>query len=195
MATDLTISQAALERLNRTVEKDSLDDLIKARTRRSLLLLDCSSSMGGPVPGTPERRIDALRTIYADLRKTHQVPTAAFGPWGMETQLIDDIPEPAGGTPLHRGIDFAREQGANHLVLITDGEPQSEAMAYTAAAAFGHPIDVFFIGDETSSFAAFCRELARRTKGSAGRTDLAGEGRKALTGKITLLLGDGKDVL
>jgi Mg-chelatase subunit ChlD len=195
MSTDLTVTKTALDRLNRTIEKDSLDDLVKARTRRSLLLLDCSSSMSWRLT-SGERRIDALRKVHADLVTTHKVPTAAFGPWQYDTRLIDDIPEPSGGTPLREAIEFGRVQGANHLVVITDGEPSWPDECFANAVRFGGPIDVFYIGEETSPGAVFCHELARLTGGKCGVTDLAGDAkRKALTGKIMLCLGDGKDIL
>jgi hypothetical protein len=175
--------------LAKTTQRDSLDDLIAARTRRSLLLVDCSASMGGLVDGS-ERKIDALRKVVATLTATHPVPVAAFGvPGGV--RLVEVVPEPSGMTPLHRAIAYGREQGANHLVVVTDGQPDSEPAAFEEAALFGGPIDVFYIGRGADRGAEFCRELARRTGGSCGLTDLTAEGQKQLTGKIVGLLGDG----
>jgi len=184
-------TSSALDRLKKTAERDSLDDLVNARTRRSLLLVDCSSSMGGLIQ-TGERRIDALRKVWTTLRSSNPVPTAAFGVRGSAVELVEVIPEPSGMTPLHLAIAYGREQGANHLVVITDGCPDSEVKAFEQAALFGGPIDVFYIGNGNDSGASFCAELARRTGGQCGVTDLAGDvTQKQLAGKIAGLLGDG----
>jgi len=189
--TDALIStKTALDRLQKTTERSTLDDFVNAHTRRSLLLVDCSSSMGSHI-ASGERRIDKLRTIVTQLRTTHPVPVAAFGlRGGHGVELVEVIPEPSGMTPLHKAIAYGREQGANHLVVVTDGCPDSEKLAYEEAAAFHGPIDVFFIGDPHEPGARFCAELARRTGGQCGVTDLLGEP-KQLAGTIAGLLGDG----
>jgi len=179
----------ALDRLRKTANRDSVDDFLNTRAKRSILLCDCSGSMAGHIL-TGERRIDKLRTIVAELRTTHPVPVAAFGPTGFRVNFVDTIPEPGGGTPLAQAIDFARMQEANHLIVVTDGFPDSAPAAFTAAAAFGNPIDVFYIGDGGDQGAKFCAELARRTGGKSGVTDLVGD-TKQLAGKLAGLLGDG----
>lgn len=188
MTTDnkLVKTQSAVDRLNRSLEKNSLDDLVKARTRRSLLLVDCSDSMSSRIR-TGERAIDALRKVVKGLRETHPVPVAAFGSLGVA--LVDGIPEPCGSTPLHLAIEYGTREGATHLVVVTDGQPDSQTAAFEAARLFGHPIDVFYIGDGDDEGARFAAELARRTGGTAHLTDLLQQ--KALTTKIAGLLGDG----
>jgi len=178
---------SALDKLNKSAGKSSLDDLVKGKTRRSLLLVDCSGSMADWIRagGT---KIDALRKVVDDLRRERALPVASFS--GRGVQLISDsIPGPRGGTPLHSAIDFASRQGANHLVVVTDGLPDSEGAAFEAADRFGGPIDVFYIGDGDDHGARFAAELARRTGGSCGLTDLGKP--KELAGKIVALLGDG----
>jgi Mg-chelatase subunit ChlD len=186
-ATDLVRTQAALDKLKGSLAKGSLGSLIQSK-RRSLLLVDCSSSMREPIR-SGERRIDALRKVVANLRSTHPVPVAAFpGTHGVE--LVDSVPEPRGMTPLHWAIEFGTRERANHLVVVTDGEPDSEPAAFEAARAFGGPIDVFFIGDAgTSRGAQFARQLAEATGGTFNLTDLGKP--KELGAKITALLGDG----
>ena len=195
--TALVPTKTALDALKRTTERSSLDDLVAARTRRSLLLVDVSSSMSETVRKTMQRKIDALRTVVTGLRKTHPVPMAAFGlRSGSPVELVETIPEPQGMTPLHKAIAYGREQGANHLVVVTDGCPDSESAAYAEADAFKGPIDVFYIGNGGDHGAAFCAALAKRTGGQCGLTDLAGDGeQKKLAGKIVALLGDGSEVL
>lgn len=186
-------AQSSLQKLNKSLAKSSLGALVKARTRRSLLLVDCSGSMGQHIMATGQRKIDALRKVVADLRETHPVPTAAFG-LGRGVQLVDTIPEPANSTPLHRAIDFGTAQGATHLVVVTDGYPDSADAAFEAARAFGGPIDVFYIGDAGESGAQFCQSLAKLTGGTCGVTDLGSDAQKSLPGQIRLLLGDGSEL-
>jgi hypothetical protein len=188
MSENALIPMNPLDRLRQTAQRSSSKEFVDARTRRSLLLVDCSSSMADIVTGGEcgERKIDALRKVVETLRSTHPVPMVAF----PTIELVERIPEPRGMTPLHRAIEFARVQEANHIVLVTDGVPDSRDAAFAAAAAFGGPIDVFYIGEASQDGAKFCAELARRTGGQSGVTDLVGAP-KQLAGKIQLLLTDG----
>jgi len=199
MTNTLVPTVSALDRLKRTAQRSSLDELVTAKTKRSLLLVDVSGSMDNWTKAG-ERKIDALRKVVDKLRSTHPVPMAAFGLEGgqrhnrQSVALIETIPEPSGMTPLAEAIDFGRMQEANHLIVVTDGYPDSAERAFEAADRFANPIDVFFIGDEGDSGAKFCAELAKRAKGQCGVTDLTGEP-KQLAGKIIALLGDGSEVL
>jgi hypothetical protein len=177
------------DQLSKTTKRSSLDELVAAKTKRSLLLLDVSGSMDGLVEGTA-RKIDKLRNVVDTLLQTHPVPMAAFGISGSGVELVERIPEPSGLTPLHKAIAFGRVQEANHLVVVTDGEPDSKEAAFEEARKFGGPIDVFFVGVAGAPGAAFCAELARRTGGSCGVTDLTGEPKKLAAG-IAGLLGEG----
>jgi Mg-chelatase subunit ChlD len=185
MTENALIPMTALDRLKKTAERSNLDEFVTARTRRSILLVDCSSSMADTI-ASGERRIDALRKRVDLLRTTHPVPMVSF----PTIELVERVPEPHGMTPLSKAIDFATMQEANHIVVITDGCPDSQQAAFDAAARFKGPIDVFFIGESHEAGAKFCAELARRTGGQCGLTDLAGSP-KELAGKIQLLLGDG----
>jgi hypothetical protein len=190
---NLVPTTSALDRLQRTTKRSSLDDLVSAKTKRTILMCDVSSSMGIPCKDG-KRRIDKLAGVVDRLRTTHPVPMAAFGltrSYGMggSVALVERLPEPQGLTPLDEAIDYGRMQEANHLIVVTDGIPDSQDDAFAAAARFGHPIDVFFIGDKGDAGARFCVELAKRTGGTCDVTDL-GEP-KQLEAKIIALIGDG----
>ena len=192
MTDALTVANAALERLKKSSEKSSLDEVVAAKTKRSLLIVDCSGSMSDRI-ATGERKIDKLRKVVDELRTTHPVPVAAFGLYGTAVQLVERIPDPSGMTPLDRAITFGRVQEANHLVVVTDGLPDNEQRALDAATAFGGPIDVFYIGDGNDTGAAFCARLAKLTGGQCGVTDLTGETKKLAAG-IAGLLGSGEAI-
>jgi len=185
MSNALTIT----DQLTKTTQRSSLDELVAAKTKRSLLLVDCSGSMADLIEGSA-RKIDKLRRVVETLKQTHPVPIAAFGLNSGVVELVELIPEPQGLTPLHNAIRFGRVQEANHLVIVTDGEPDSREAALEEARRFGGPIDVFFVGREGASGAAFCAQLARLTGGSCGVTDLTGEPKKLAAG-IAGLLGEG----
>jgi hypothetical protein len=188
--TDLaTIERKALDRLAKSDAKSDLDAFVRG-ARRSLMLVDCSGSMDSYIVKTGERRIDALRKVVATIRETQNVPVAAFGTDYGDVVVVDTIPEPCGSTPVHSAIDFGKAQGATHLVLVTDGYPDSQDAAFAAAARFGHPIDVFYVGDGRDSGAAFAQELARRTGGTCSINDMSAP--KELAGKVVLMLGDGQ---
>ncbi len=187
-STDLVASAAAVQRLQTSLTKGSLADLVQSR-RRSLMLVDISGSMND-MTKTYERKIDALRTTVKAITETHPVPVAAFD---TTTALLegDQIPEPRGGTRVAQALNFAARQGANHVVMVTDGQPHDQYEALDAGRAFGGPVDVFYIGGHGDRGLSFAQELARVTGGTCNVTDLTAP--KELSGKITLLLGDGSN--
>jgi hypothetical protein len=187
--TDLaTTAKSALDRLNRSLETSDLDAIVRGRSRRSLLLVDCSGSMNETVK-SGKRKIDALRSVVEELRSTHPVPVASFGGLNHNPMLVDSVPEPSGCTPLHLAIDFGRVEGANHLVIVTDGQPDSADAAFNSAREFKGPCDVFYIGDGNDEGSRFASRLAKLTGGTVNLTDLGQP--KALAAKIAGFLGDG----
>lgn len=180
-----------LSRLKKSLAATSLDDLVRAESDRSVLLVDVSGSMDDKLD-SGERKIDALRQTVKTLRESNPVPVVAFG-GGVDREtfqdrvaVVDNIPEPAGGTPLHSGIDFCRNITATHVILVTDGVPTSQSAAFDAAKLFGGKIDVFYIGDGDDSGARFCKRLADAAGGVCNVTEL--DDPKALASKIAGLL-------
>ena len=163
----------------------SLRELVKKKTiGKACLMLDVSYSMDAEI-ATGERAIDALRKIVADVRAKVIVPTAAFGLQG-KTEMVndrvvhvqvgmlegDEIPEPAGGTPLAEAIAFARERGFKHLIVVSDGGPNDADAAIEEAKKFGGQIDAIFVGDDGPG-AEFMAQLAALTGGTGQLGDLA----------------------
>ena len=187
MTTEITTTTTAIDQLKASSGASSLSSLVRGRVKRSLLLVDCSGSMNNAT-AKDERKIDVLRKVVKDLREQHPVPVAAFGVKnGVE--MVDTVPEPYGSTNMHTAIDFGAGQGATHLIIVTDGQPDSEKATFAAAARFGKPIDVFYIGDGNDGGADFAKRLAAATGGTANVTDLGAP--KQLQSAIAGLLGDG----
>lgn len=166
----------------------SLRELVqKADADGALLLLDCSGSMAS-VLATGQRAIDALRQVVADVRGSIVVPAAQFG--AGPTCYVDQIPEPSGGTPLAQAIAFGRAERKQHLVVISDGMPDSPDTAMVEARQFGGKIDAIYVGDDGGPGAKFMAELAAVTGGSGSVGDLKDQ--KMLAASIKGLLGEGK---
>lgn len=171
----------------------SLRELVKkADLDGSILLLDCSGSMS-EVISTGEKKIEALRTVVADVRSSVNVPMTAFGPYPGVMPVVDQIPEPGGGTPMHAAIEQARVQKKKHLVVISDGVPDSTVAALDQARQFmqdgGKRIDAIYIGNDGDPGAKFMTELATVGGGTQSVTDLKEQ--KLLANTIKGLLGDG----
>jgi Mg-chelatase subunit ChlD len=179
--------RTAQDKLAKTAGCDSLDALVNARTRRSLLLVDVSGSMIDTCR-TGETKIDALRKVVDTLLESHPVPVAAFG--GDRVTLVEGrIPNPAGGTPMASAIRYAKRQGANHAVIVTDGQ-SGEYDVLDAASEFGGPIDTFYIGGGYDRHGReTAQEIARITGGVFNEADLGAP--KQLGSKLRGLLGDG----
>lgn len=186
-------AQLAVTRLAASSKLSSLADLVRAKSERSMLAVDVSGSMEAGL-STGERAIDALRKVVEGLREVNPVPVVAFGLQDystgeyVEVDIIDVVPEPAGGTPMHLAIDFARAKGANHLIVVTDGIADSQSATLTAARNFGGKIDVFYVGNGGPG-ADFAKKLAESTGGVANITDLLNP--KMLQSKIMGLLPEG----
>lgn len=193
---DLVKKDDAVEKkLRGTMTAGSLADLVNKRKqeRVTYLLLDISSSMAWMVNqsswnnGSGPRRIDALRAILDGLEGSGvHIPKIAFSD---DAHVITDLPEPSGGTNLRGGIDFAKLTGAEHLIVISDGEPDDAPGALKAGIAFDGPIDVFYVGPPNGPGEKFLADLCNTTGGEYAPADLGKP--KELQSKIAGLLGSG----
>lgn len=139
----------------------------------TFIACDCSGSMTEATENPGERRIDALRGVVYGLRQQH----AAFRTIIFESSCYeaDMIPEPTGGTNMTQMFDYAREQGAKHLIVISDGQPDSQEHALTAAQSLVNAgckrIDVFYVGPKggyAQGAVDFMNKLAKLTGANVG---------------------------
>ena len=175
----------------------TLEDLMeqgRASDGSRYLLIDISGSMGEPAYGD-ERKIDALRRVAHDVKKVVDIPMIGFGAYGGVDFIKSEIPEPQGGTPLTEGLRFGMQQGARHLIVISDGEPDSPFTALQAGEEFktdGGKIDVCYIGPEGGAGKQFLEKLAALTGGTCHASNVHVQTFvKELTGKVLGLLDDG----
>jgi hypothetical protein len=176
--TDLVLSQQGLARV-RTIK-----DVLNAR--RSWLAADCSSSMSYQVGGEDTRtRLDALREATAQLREVEKLPFRQLT-FGAAVEIREDIPDAAGGTPLALALRTIQEHRPSRIVVVSDGEPdsQSEALAVAAELAVaGCVIDVLYIGPPGGPGAEFLRKLSEGAGGRFATNDLT-SGVRALTTQV-----------
>jgi hypothetical protein len=158
-------------------ELPSFDDLLTA-DRNSVLAVDISGSMEGPVEATGNRKIDELRNVVRELNGDGEpVPMIGFGIAVLggvavpnQVAVIETIPEPQGNTPIGAAIRLAKAEGANHIVVVSDGGATDDAIE--AAQAFGGPIDVYYVGDKGDYGERIMQEIARVSGGQCNTTTL-----------------------
>lgn len=170
-------------------KKSAVDQFLNA-SEEVMLLLDTSGSMASPINMTePKTRIEGLREAVVEVKQSGSCPMIAFGgPYGAEVRFVDDVPNPAGGTPMSQAIDLAKTYGATRIVIISDGMPDHRPTTLESARNFKGRIDVVFIGtaNDYEDGKSFLEQLAAM---SGGRTSIADF--KQLAGKVIgLLAGD-----
>lgn len=185
----MTNNTIAVANFGKTLAAATLDDLVRVKTSDYVfLLLDCSSSMNSKMRNG-KKRIAGLRDVVKEITAQRAVQMVAFGPSNDEGRVVffcGAVPAPAGGTPLHAALEFAKEQNAGRVVVVSDGCPDSPQAAMDAAKAFGGQVDVVFVGNPGDYGSNFLAELAAITGGTAFDGDLSEP--KTLGGAVIGLL-------
>lgn len=171
---------SALEKLRRQVTGDgpkTLADVAKAATGHPWLLLDVSSSMHDSVRGWGDddmhgkhvSKIDQLREVVGDLGSHFHERQITFG---QMIEIRDDVPDPSGFTPMAEAIEFAIQEGAECLIIVSDGQPDNPDGATAQAKLVSGQIDTFYVGPAGGSGEQFLQSLSNLSGGSHGVTDL-----------------------
>lgn len=180
------------KQLKKTLSTGSLDDLVRVQKAQNIwLLLDTSGSMSTRM-NNGKTRIQGLREAVDGIMQERKMPMIQFGQEPAPSVIVDNIPEPAGGTPLGEAIDLARRQECSRCIVISDGQPDHPLQQHIdAAIRFGGRIDVVFVGNPGDRGEAFLKNLAESTGGESFTGDLAEP--KRLTKGVIGLLTDGSD--
>lgn len=125
----------------------------------SCILLDNSGSMAG----NPLRQLNEVADNFMDCRRFK------FSSGCEELKPAERIPDVEGGTNMAHAFLHVKSLRIEHVVLITDGEPNDESAALRAAKDLR--IDVFYIGPDPAP--EFLRKLCQATGGQYGRADIA----------------------
>lgn len=150
----------------------------------SCLLLDISGSMESYLENG-KTRISELRVLAAEFTNVRRFE---FSSSCSELNSSDPIPDANGGTNMAGAFLKVKSAGISHVVLITDGQPDSETLAFNAAC--GLKIDVFYVGPDPAP--DFLKRLCDQTGGQYGAASL-GRLRELTTAvRAKLQLTDGK---
>lgn len=144
----------------------------------SALLLDISGSMRDSI-GPNQTKYDELCKLAADFTDVRRFE---FNHHCREISPKDAIGYACGGTNLGGAFFTMKTAQVKHVVLITDGKPDSEQTALEHAK--GLRIDIFYVGPDPAP--EFLRILAQKSGGTYGKATL--EARTALTGAVRKLL-------
>ena len=163
-------------------------------------LFDTSGSMAFTDDESARRRVElATEVMQGVLAATPRMRVVTFGVQVAELAGIEpgpnlQLPEPAGGTPLDKALGYIAERGwrPNHIVVISDGQPDDRQAAIAAAKALAPVvIDAIYVGPDTDPAAiGFMRVLSLAggtVHGISGRRSLANP--EKLADEIVLRLG------
>jgi len=160
-----------------------------------VLLLDVSGSMASPVnffseSGEPSvRKIEMLKRALASVLDNSPRIILAFDSRVELLESISALPEPRGSTDLALALKEVKRMKAGHVLLVSDGIPDSPEAAFEVAAEMrGCMIDTLYIGPETDYRAKqFLRDLAYRHRGRPVTQNMA-KGQEALAATLQQLL-------
>lgn len=167
-------------------EKDgflpTFDQVKNVGNFNTVLLLDTSYSMACLADG--KRKIDSLRAAVTNLpislRRFH------FG--CVCEECGNTIPEPEGGTAMVPALKKVKQSGANHVIIVTDGQP-NETYGAVIEEARGLIIDAIFIGSHDDIFAKdFLKNLTMATGGRYAENNMDVQGSRELENNIVRLL-------
>lgn len=186
------IDQAAMVKpKTKTVEKYAERINPKNTTGHTLLFLDISASMAEVVGQS--RKIDLLRQALDRTLAPGEI-AIAFHSIINVLPTLQLIPEPQGGTAMHLAIEHGCTLRPKHSLVVSDGLPDDEKQALSAAKRMTGTISTLYIGPDSNQKAIeFMRKLARLGCGQAQACDL-NKGVGLLRESIKLLLPSGGNV-
>lgn len=143
-----------------------------------ICLIDQSGSMSAKDAPGGKSRYDAADAELMYLQKQHPGQVAVISFASHVTFCPGGLPNRDGGsTDMEAALNFAHvADGASKIVLISDGEPDSEAATLAAARRYRHPIHTIYIGpeDDRCGGRQFLAQLAAATGGRAITSDAPG---------------------
>jgi predicted metal-dependent peptidase len=140
---------------------------LRANQRKTVILCDTSGSMAANdvnVGSTTHTRIEQLIKVLEDFQG-HEVRqfNSSVSPGPITRH------DASGGTDMALAFNAMRNEGFDHIILLTDGEPNDANASLEAAK--GLRIDTLYIGPGEPT--DFLRQLTTATGGSFNAADLA----------------------
>lgn len=175
----------AAQTLPATTGKTALQQVkLERRAGATVILADVSGSMESEA-ADGRRKIDLLREAVNAARGSARL--VAFS---QQAREVEQIPEPESNTDLAAGLALVKTLDPGTTLVISDGEPDSQAAALAVARTFRGAIDVLYIGPAGNAGAIdFMRRLAAAAGGQVTLNDIAApEGVRLLQRRIAGLL-------
>ncbi len=120
-----------------------------------------------------ERKIDILRKSL-DWKLGEREIAIAFSSSCQMLKSLAAIPEPQGSTAMHLALQKSQLYNPRHALIISDGIPDDQIAAISAAEQLSGVISTLYIGlDSNKEAIAFMKKLARLGCGSANVCDIS----------------------
>lgn len=166
---------------HKKTETSSLLDLFKRKDSKKILLIDVSTSMSDLVGNRSKFQI--MQDILSNDLSGYRSFTFASH---CEEVRFNQLPKPHGSTNMAMAFYVVKREDPDSVILITDGCPDSEALALEASK--GLKINIIYIGPDPVP--DFLRKLANLTEGNFDSVNMFQRGSQLLLkSKIKGLLG------
>lgn len=128
-----------------------------------VVIADLSSSMSCQAFDGKSRH-ECLQEAMTPFKGRVQVLAFNSSVWEVDA---DALPPPSGSTNLAEALDVARSIEPVHVLVISDGEPNSASQALASAENLAKDctIDTMYIGPDRGAAVAFMKELAAIGRG------------------------------
>jgi Mg-chelatase subunit ChlD len=134
---------------------------------KCLCVVDVSGSMDFYDSSDGKTRYERAVDELLQLQKDHDgaIGLVSFAD-SAEMQLHGGLPRPGGSTNMTEALEMAMAlDGACTIVVISDGEPNSESTALAVAKMYFNPVHTIYVGPEDGFGRDFLAKLARMTGG------------------------------
>jgi hypothetical protein len=155
----------------------SLLSKIKVRSSDKILLIDTSGSMGDTVKMSNDSEwTTRYKVMCGILENLEGFRRFSFNDSLQELRSDEKLPSPAGGTSMHGAFRGVKNKGIKHIILVSDGLPDSKEAALREAN--GLKIDVVYIGPQPMP--EFLQNLAKGSGGTFENIELISKGATSL---------------
>lgn len=166
---------------HKKTETSSLLDLFKRKDSKNILLIDVSLSMNDEVG--EKSKFEIMQDILSNDLSGYR--TFFFSTYCQEVKF-NRLPKPYGSTNMAMAFHVVKQENPESIILITDGCPDSEALALEASK--GLKINIIYIGPDPVP--DFLKKLAELREGNFDAINMLQRGSQLLLkSKIKGLLG------
>ena len=145
--------------------KAKIEKRMKGASSEILVVCDLSGSMSDPIGDGSVSKYQHLKIALADIRRSYSKVRVILFSSGAEEWKGGAIPMPGGGTDLAGALRFAMQWRPRKTIIISDGLPDDQWAAQTAADAITGEVDTIYCGPDGHPAIQFLRSLAHSTGG------------------------------